>query len=206
MPEKKLSRGGSLRKVEDFQGKDLWKLEVPGHKEIYKLHQTLREKIRKRSQRSLPFNEELFDRWERASFLGFGEMASIYDTSIVIGDVKVGENTWIGPFTILDGSGGLKIGSFCSISAGVQIYTHNSAQWAVSGGVSDYEYSPTQIGDRCYIGPNTIVAKGVTIGDGCIIGANSLVLDDIPAGSKAYGTPCRVVGKTTFGEKSNSDE
>lgn len=147
----------------------------------------------KRLHRSLPFNEELFDRWERAKYLGFGEGTSIYDSSIVIGDVKVGENTWIGPFTILDGSGGLKIGSFCSISAGVQIYTHDSVQWAVSSGISDYEYSPTQIGDRCYIGPNTVVAKGVTIGDGCIIGANSLVLDDIPAGSKAYGIPCRVI-------------
>jgi acetyltransferase-like isoleucine patch superfamily enzyme len=35
---------------------------------------------------------------------------------------------------------------------------------------------------------------GVSIGDGSVIGANSLVLEDIPAGSRAHGNPCRVVG------------
>ncbi len=39
-----------------------------------------------------------------------------------------------------------------------------------------------------------MVAKGVTIGDGCMVGANSLVLHDIPADSRAFGTPCRVAG------------
>jgi len=57
------------------------------------------------------------------------------------------------------------------------------------------EYASTSVGDNCYIGPNTIVSKGVQIGSGCVIGANSLVLESIPAGSKAYGTPCRVVGR-----------
>lgn len=143
--------------------------------------------------RLLPFNEMLIDRWEKAKKLNFGENTSIYDSSVVIGDVKVGKNTWIGPFTLLDGSGGLEIGDFCSISAGVQVYTHDTIQWAISGGKTDPDRAPTKIGSRCYIGPNTVITKGVTIGDGCIIGANSLVLDDIPANSKAYGTPCRVV-------------
>jgi acetyltransferase-like isoleucine patch superfamily enzyme len=144
-------------------------------------------------QRTLPFGDYVVDRWEKARLLGFGEGTSIYDSSVVIGDVMVGSHTWIGPFTVLDGSGGLRIGSYCSISAGVQIYTHDSVEWAVSGGAKPIERCTTTIGSRCYIGPNTIVAKGVTIGDGCIVGANSLVLIDIPSGKKAYGTPCRVV-------------
>jgi acetyltransferase-like isoleucine patch superfamily enzyme len=112
----------------------------------------------------------------------------------VLGEVKVGASTWIGPFTVLDGSGGLEIGAFCSISAGVQIYTHDTVDWAISGGERPPERKPTRIGSRCYLGPNVVIASGVTIGDGCIIGAGSLVLHDIPAGSKAFGTPCRVVG------------
>lgn len=144
--------------------------------------------------RTLPFGEYVVDRWEKAQRLNFGEGTSIYDSSVVIGDVSVGRNTWIGPFTILDGSGGLTIGDNCSISAGVQIYTHDSVQWAVSGGQNAVERAPTRIGSRCYIGPNAVIAKGVTIGDGCIVGANSLVLADIPAGSKAVGSPCRVIG------------
>ena len=112
----------------------------------------------------------------------------------MIGDVQVGEGTWIGPNTVLDGSGGLQIGSYCSISAGVQIYTHDTVEWALSGGQAAPSRAATKIGSRCYIGPNTVVAKGVTIGDGCVIGANSLVLKDIPAGSKAFGTPCVLRG------------
>lgn len=145
-------------------------------------------------QRCLPFADLLVDRWEKAKALGFSEGVSIYDSSYVFGDVKVGAHTWIGPFTILDGSAGLTIGSHCSISAGVQIYTHDSVHWAVSGGKVPYEYAPVAIGDNCYIGPNAIIAKGVTIGSGSIIGAGSLVLHSIPANSKAYGSPCRVVG------------
>jgi len=148
-------------------------------------------------KRTLPFADYIVDRWEKAKELGFGEGASIYDSAIVFGDVRVGKKTWIGPNVILDGSGGLVIGSYCSISAGAQIYSHDSVKWAVSEGKAGYEYAKTNIGDNCFIGPNTIIVKGVTIGNGCIIGANSLVLDDIPAGSKAYGTPCKVMGKTS---------
>ena len=85
--------------------------------------------------RTLPFGDYVVDRWEKARLLGFGEGTSIYDSALVLGDVSVGENTWIGPGTILDGTGGLSIGSFCSISAGVQIYTHDTVAWATSGGV-----------------------------------------------------------------------
>jgi len=146
-------------------------------------------------KRTLPFGDYFVDRWEKARSLGFGEGASIYDSSLVFGEVNVGKNTWIGPFTILDGSGGLEIGDFCSISAGVQIYTHDSVQWVLSGGKAGYEYGPVKIGGRCYIGPNTVIAKGVSIGDCCVIGAGSLVLHDIPPNSKAFGLPCKVVGQ-----------
>jgi acetyltransferase-like isoleucine patch superfamily enzyme len=147
--------------------------------------------VQSRWQRSLPVGEYLVDRWERARALGFGEGVSIYDSAIVIGSVSVGANTWIGPWVMLDGSGGISIGANCSISAGVHIYTHDSVDWAITGGAQAIQRAPTRIGDRCYLGPNVIVAKGVTIGDGCVIGANSLVLTDIPAGSKAWGSPAR---------------
>jgi len=147
-----------------------------------------------RFRRTLPLADYVVDRWEKARLLGFGEGASIYDSSLVLGDVRVGEHTWVGPFTVLDGSGGLEIGAYCSISAGVQIYSHDTVAWALSGGREGPEQTPTRIGSRCYLGPNTIVARGVTIGDGCVIGACSLVLHDVPAGSKAWGTPCRVTG------------
>ncbi len=153
-----------------------------------------RRAVAQRYRRTLPFGDYLVDRWHKAQELGFGEGSSIYDSVLVLGDVQVGRNTWIGPFVVLDGSGGLTIGSHCSISAGVQIYSHDSVQWALSGGTASYAYAATSIGDNCYIGPSTVIVKGVRIGKGCLVGANSLVLEDIPEGSVAHGTPCRRVG------------
>jgi acetyltransferase-like isoleucine patch superfamily enzyme len=163
--------------------------------ELQRLYDSLRTEMREQWDRDLPFYELLFDRWERARSLGFGEGASIYHSSYVFGDVAVGPKTWIGPHTILDGSGGLSIGANCSISAGVQIYSHDSVAWAVSGGAAEYERSAVSIGDNCYIGPQTVVARGVTIGEGCVIGACSFVNRSVPDDSLAAGTPCRRIGR-----------
>lgn len=153
-----------------------------------------RDDVRETWNRALPLGDYVSDRWDKAAWLGLGAGASIYDSAYVFGDVKVGEQTWIGPFVVLDGSGGLEVGANCSISAGVQIYSHDTVEWARSGGRAPYAYAATRIGDNCYIGPNTVIAKGVTIGAGCVVGAGSLVLSDIPPGQKAYGSPCRVAG------------
>lgn len=161
---------------------------------LQELAAALQTRMRERFDRQVPLADLLEDRWARARRLGFGDGASIYDSALVLGPVQVGAHTWIGPQTILDGSGGLRIGTYCSISAGVQIYSHDSVAWARSGGTAPLERAPVVIGDRCYLGPQTVVAKGVTIGSGCVIGACSLVLHDLPSDSKAFGVPARVVG------------
>ena len=165
------------------------------------LYSRLRSEMWTRWQRDLPIEEMLFDRWERAQNLGFGEGASIYHSSYVYGDVRVGRGTWIGPFTILEGTGGITIGDYCSISSGVQIYTHDSLNWALSGGRAAYDYGPVHIGDCCYIGSQTVISKNVSIGDHTVVGACSFVNRDIPAYSIAFGVPCKVVGKVVIEEK-----
>ena len=147
-------------------------------------------------QRHVAAGDAIVDRWDRARSLGFGEGSSIYDSALVIGDVHVGGNTWIGPNTVLDGSGGLTIGDWCSISVGVQIYSHDSIERAVSGGKAAIRRERTAIGSNTYVGPNAIVSRGVRIGERCIVGASSLVLADIADGSVAHGTPAVVVEST----------
>ncbi|AIT62975.1 acyltransferase [Coxiella burnetii] len=146
--------------------------------------------------RSLPFQDAMFDRWERAQRLGFGEDVSIYNSALVFGNVAVGANSWIGPYVILDGSGGrLSIGCYCSISAGVHIYTHDSVAWAVTGGKSLYQKGDVTIGNCCYIAPQSIIKMGIKIGDHSIIGANSFVNTNVPAYSIVAGSPAKVIGK-----------
>ena len=159
------------------------------------------EVTRKRWDRTLPFADYIVDRWQKARDLGFGEGSTIYDSVLVLGNVKVGSNTWIGPFGVLDGLGDLEIGDYCSISAGVQIYTHDTVDWATSGGAAAIVLAPVKIGSRCYIGPNTIISKGIKIGDGCVIGANSFVHSDIPSGTKAWGAPARHQGAAPYAEQ-----
>ncbi len=137
--------------------------------DLRELHRRLDAEVRERWQRSLPFDELLSDRWERARELGFGAGASIYAASYVYGDVRVGADTWIGPFTVLDGTGGLEIGSTCSISAGVHVYTHDTVQWALTGGAAEYERAAVRIGDACHVGANAVIAPGVTIGDHSVL-------------------------------------
>lgn len=159
------------------------------YQKLIEVFKNLRNEKKQKYNRVLPFGDNFVDRKEKAEFLGFGKGTTVYDNVVIIGDVTVGENTWIGPNVILDGSGGLEIGSNCSLSAGVQIYSHDSVKWALSGGKEKYEHAKTIVRDNCYLGPNVIIEKGVTIGNGCIIGANSFVNKNIPDGSKAYGSP-----------------
>jgi len=155
--------------------------------------------LRERHNRSLPLQDAMIDRWERARQLGFEEGVSIYNSAVVFGDVKVGRDTWIGPYVILDGSGhGLSIGSTCSISSGVHIYTHDSIAWALSGGKAAYHHAPVTIGNCCYIGSQAVISAGVTIGQCCVIAANSFVNRDVPANTIVGGTPARQIGTVEF--------
>ena len=158
------------------------------------------ERLRDEYKRSLSFQDGAFDRWERARRLGFAEGASIYNSALVYGDVRVGRNTWVGPNTLLDGTGGgLEIGDFCSVSAGVQIYTHDTVLWALSGGALGRAQAGVRVGDCVYIGSQSIIAAGVTIGSRCVIGANSFVNRDVPDRTVVGGSPARRLG-TVIGD------
>ena len=164
------------------------------HRALTELYERLRTGMNAAWQRDLPLSELLFDRWERARSLGFGAESSVYHESYVYGDVTVGEHAWVGPFTLLDGSGGLTIGDYCVISAGVHIYSHDTVRRAVSGGRAPVERAGVRIGSFTYIGAQSIILKGVTIGEHSVIGAGSIVNRDIPPYTVAVGNPCRPIG------------
>ena len=156
------------------------------------LRELRREKF-ERFKRHVSLGDLLTDREDTARFYGFGEGTSCYDNVLILGEVTVGKSTWIGPNAILDGSGGLSIGDFVSISAGVQIYSHTSVARSTTQGLESIQRKSTRIGNGVYIGPNSVIQMGVKIGDGAVIGALSLVNEDIPAGVKAFGVPAKII-------------
>jgi acetyltransferase-like isoleucine patch superfamily enzyme len=154
------------------------------------LIKTLRREKREQYHRHVSVGDLLTDRFEIARDYGFGDGTSCYDNVLILGHVTVGKNCWIGPNVILDGSGGgLSIGDYVDISAGVHIYTHNTVNRAISGGIAGVEYASTRIGSRVYIGPQSVIQKGITIGDRVVIGAMSLVNRDVPSNSRVWGIP-----------------
>lgn len=162
-------------------------------------YRTQDDALRERFKRSLPLQDAVVDRWERAKSLGFGEGVSIYNSAIVYGDVTIGRNSWVGPYVVLDGcGGGLSIGEWCSISAGVHIYTHDTIAWALSGGRVAHRHAAVSIGDCCYIGSQSVIAAGVTIGSRSVIAANSFVNQAVAPETIVGGSPARPIGRVVF--------
>lgn len=151
----------------------------------------MRQSMKDRFNRHVSIQDLLSDRWETAKFYRFGEGTSCYNNILIIGDVKIGKNTWIGPNIILEGSGGLEIGDYVSISSRVQIYTHDTLDWSTSLGNKAIRRIPTKIGNGVYLGPNSVIQMSTAIADQVVIGAMSFVNKDVPEGRKWYGNNLR---------------
>lgn len=161
------------------------------------LHYKIRDYTKKKYNRSNPFNEDLFDWKEKGNFHG-SKNSTIYDSATIMGDVKLGDNVWIGPFCLVDGTGGLKIGNFCDISTGVKIYTHDTVKRSLSGGKCGIEHAPVSIGDCSFIGTDAVILKGVKIGKHCIVAANSLVNKSFLDNSIIAGVPAKKIGEVVI--------
>lgn len=114
----------------------------------------------------------------------------------IAGNPVIGEGTWIGAFTLIDGLGGLTIGKGCNISSGAQVLSHSTVRRCVTERRhSDVDGKATEVGDYVFIGANAVVQMGVRIGDHSVIGAGAIVLEDavIPPYSLVVGAPGRIV-------------
>jgi carbonic anhydrase/acetyltransferase-like protein (isoleucine patch superfamily) len=126
----------------------------------------------------------------------------------IAGSPEIGEGTWIGAFTLIDGLGGLKIGRGCNISSGAQLLSHSTVRRCVTEGVhASIDHKKTEIGDFVFVGSNAVIQMGARIGDHSVIGAGAVVLEDaiVPAYSLVVGVPARVV-RDIRGEVANWNE
>ncbi len=158
-----------------------------------------RKKMRFEFNRHVPTGNILNDRWKLAETFDWGKGSSVYDDCLIFGDVNIGENCWIGPFSILDGNAfPIDIGDWTSIGSGTHIYTHHTIDQALSGGKNEPAKAGVKIGKNCFISPQVMIAPGTKIGSSCFITAQSYVEGSFPDYSIVSGNPGKVVGKIEF--------
>ena len=58
---------------------------------------------------------------------------------------------------------------------------------------SKVESAPVVIGDKAWIGFNSIILKGITVGEGAVVAAGSVVTKDVPPFTLVGGNPARVI-------------
>lgn len=155
-----------------------------------------RQDMKEQYNRVLPTGELLFNRFDKAEYVNAGEGSSIYDTSIIMGDVKIGKGVWVGPYTLLEGiHGKLTVGDGTAIGPNTFIFTHDASKNALSGGKLPYQIGNVTIGRCCHISFGSIIGHNVTIGDHCLIGVHSYVNRDVPDNSIVFGVPAKVAGR-----------
>jgi len=106
----------------------------------------------------------------------------------------VGENTYLGAYSIFNGGHGIRIGSNCIF--GGLVYFNTSDHAAARGSLiksQGFIGAPIHLGDDVWIGGQVFVNKGVSIGTGCVIGSGAVVTKDIPEYKIAAGNPARVL-------------
>ena len=120
--------------------------------------------------------------------------------------IKIADNVFVWHYTILDGTGGLKIGEGSQIGAWVGIFTHSSHiairlygnhyQEVLEDQKKGYLISSVKIGKYVFIGAGAKILPGVTIGDGALVSSGAIVTRSIGEFEIVSGNPAKVIGNT----------
>lgn len=138
----------------------------------------------------------------------FQKFTRISSSAVLVDKKKLdlGDNVWVGHYSIIDSSYGVSIGEGCQLAAWIGVYSHSShiairllGKDYMRTDIHDrsgYQTGTVEIGVYTFVGVQSIILPGVKIGKGCIIAAHSLVSESVPDFSIVTGNPAKVVGDT----------
>lgn len=126
--------------------------------------------------------------------------AYVHPSAVIIGRVTIGKEASIWPNTVIRGDDGeIVIGARSSIQDGTVIHTTIDLSRTVIGDCVTVGHRVVLHGcivpAHCIIGMGSILLDNAEVESHCIIGAGSVLTarKRIPAGSMAFGNPCRVI-------------
>ncbi len=94
--------------------------------------------------------------------------------------LKIGRGSIIGDNAILDAREGIEIGENVCLASNVSIWTLQHDYRDPYFACNPEHYGPVKIGDRAWIGPNTIILRNVYVGEGAVVAAGAVVTKDVP--------------------------
>lgn len=118
--------------------------------------------------------------------------------------LDIADHVYIGPFNLIDASGGLHIAEGVQITSHCALLTHSSHQSLRLAGRRYWGHAQppgfvrkaTHIGAYSFIGAHSVVMPGSRIGRGVIVRAYSYVDGEVPDFAIVAGQPAVVVGDT----------
>lgn len=110
------------------------------------------------------------------SFKGFkpdvAESCYIDETALVIGDVKLGNNSSVWPMTVIRADvNTIKIGDNTNIQDGSVLHVSHKGEFNLDGGA-------LLLGDNITVG-HKVILHACTVADSCLIGMGSVVMDNV---------------------------
>ncbi len=130
------------------------------------------------------------------AFQSFGVQVEDRATTTVMGGtevyaparLRIGANTVIGRWCLLDARGGITIGRNVNMSSYTRLMT---AKHDIDEPDFPAEYAPIVIEDRAWLALGVTVIDGVTIGEGAVVCAGAVVTRDVPPYTVVGGVPAK---------------
>lgn len=123
----------------------------------------------------------------------------IFDVGVYVrlwgGKIKIGDNVFIGPYSVVYGHGGLTIGNNALIASHVTIIpaNHNFSDKQIPINKQGETTKGVIIEDDVWVSTGVTILDGVNVGKGSVIAAGSVVTTSVPPYSVVGGVPGKII-------------
>jgi len=140
-----------------------------------------------------------------------GKGCFVHPEAVIIGDVTIGRNCYIGAGACIRGDWGkIVIGDDSNIQENCVIHVLVNGVVTLGNrshiGHGSILHSTT-LGEHVYVGMGSIILDLSEIGDGCVVGAGSLITENkiFPPRQLILGFPAKIVGEVTQSMKTRME-